>query len=49
MCVVLGFALAIQLVQMPAPTHSIPKISELLLHDLQLKDLGLSRPLWVWL
>jgi len=36
MCVVLGFALAVQLVQMPAAAHSTPKISELLLHDLQL-------------
>jgi len=36
MCVVLGFALARQLVQMPAAAHLIPKISELLLHDLQL-------------
>jgi len=36
MCVVLGFALAIQLVQMPAATASIPNISELLLHNLQL-------------
>jgi len=36
MFVVLGFALADQLVQMPAAAHSIPKISELLLPDLQL-------------
>jgi len=36
MCVVLGFALAGQLVQMPATAHLIPKISELLLHDLHL-------------
>ena len=36
MYVVLNFALAVQLVQMPATAHSIPKISELLLHDLQL-------------
>jgi len=36
MCVVLGFALARQLVQMPATAYSIPKISELLLHNLQL-------------
>jgi len=49
MRVVLGLALAVQLVQMPAAAHSIPKISELLLHDLQLYDSGLSRPLWVWL
>jgi len=48
-CMVLGFAPAGQLVQMPAAAHSVPKISELLLHDLQLQDLGLSRPLWVWL
>jgi hypothetical protein len=36
MSVVLGFALAGQLVQMPATTHSIPNIAELLLHNLQL-------------
>jgi len=36
MCVVFGFALAVQLVQMPAAAHSILKISVLLLHDLQL-------------
>jgi hypothetical protein len=36
MCVVLSFALAGQLMQMPAAAHSIPKISELLLHHLQL-------------
>jgi len=35
MYVVLGVALAGQLVQMPAAAHPIPKISELLLHDLQ--------------
>jgi len=35
-CMVLGFALARQLMQMPAAAHSIPNISELLLHDLQL-------------
>jgi len=35
-CVVFSFALAGQLVQMPASAHSIPKISELLLHDLPL-------------
>jgi len=38
MCVVLGFALAVQLEHMPAAAHSIPKISELLLHDLELED-----------
>ena len=36
MCVVLGFALAVHLVQMPAASHSMPKISKLLLHHLQL-------------
>jgi len=36
MCVVLSFALAVQLVQIPAAAHSIPNISELLLHHLQL-------------
>jgi len=33
--VVLGFALAGQLVQMPAAAHSIPIVSELLRDDLQ--------------
>jgi len=36
MCVVLGFALAGQLMQMLVAAHSISKISELLLQDLQL-------------
>jgi len=36
MCVVLGFALAVQLMQMPAAAHSIPGTSELLLHGLLL-------------
>jgi len=49
MCVVLSFALAGQLMQILATAYSILKISELLLHDLQLLDLGLSCPLWVWL
>jgi len=49
MSLLFGFALAGQLVQIPAAAHSIPKISELLLLDLQLYNLGLSRPLWVWL
>jgi len=49
MRVVLGCALAGELVQMPAAAHSIPKISELLLHNWQLYTLGLSHPLWVWL
>jgi len=49
MCVVLGFALAGQLRQMPATAHSIPRTSELLLHGLLLNDLGQSRPLWAWL
>jgi len=36
MCVVLGFAQAGQLMQMHVAAHSILKISELLVHDLQL-------------
>ena len=49
MCVVLGFALAGQLMQIPAASHSIHNISEWLLHILQMYDLSLSRPCWVWL
>jgi len=49
MCLVLGVALAGQLMQLPAAAHSIPKISALLLHDVQFSDSGLSRLLWVWL
>ena len=49
MCVVHSLALAGQLVQMSAAVHSIPKISQLLLHDLWLQNLDLSCPLWVWL
>jgi len=46
--VVLGFALARQLVQMPATAHSIPWTSELLLHGFLLWDLGRSRLHWIW-
>jgi hypothetical protein len=49
MCVALSLALARQLVQMPAAAHSIPNISALAPPDLQLEDVGLSRPLWVWI
>jgi hypothetical protein len=35
-CVVLGFAQARQLVQLPTASHSLTKISEVFLHDLQL-------------
>ena len=49
MCVVLSFALARHLVQMPAAAHSIPRTSELSLHSMLLWDLGRSCPLWVWL
>jgi len=49
MCVVRGFALAGQLMQMPAAAHWIPKISCISPHDSQLWHLGLSCPLWVWL
>ena len=45
MCMVLGSALAGQLVQIPAAARSIPRTSELLLHGLLLSDLGRSRPL----
>jgi hypothetical protein len=47
MYVVLCFALAGQLVQMPAAAGSIPRTSELLPHALLLEDLGRSRPLCV--
>jgi len=49
MSVVLGSAPTGQLTQMRAAAHSLPKISELLRHDLQLYNLGLYCLLWVWL
>jgi len=47
--VVLCFATAGQLMQMPATAHSIPRTFQLLLHGLLLEVLGLSHPIWVWL